>query len=81
MHEKLEENWPGVPIPTLPSKRRMGNNMESKFVNQRRHYLEQYLKKLSAFDYLIESTEFNFFSRPKTADIEKSFKAHKKPTY
>ena len=33
LHEKLEEHWPGIPIPQLPSKRRMGNNMESKFVN------------------------------------------------
>lgn len=58
----------------------MGNNMESKFVNQRRHYLEQYLKKMSAFDFLIESEEFKIFSRPK-GDIEKTLKAHKKPLY
>ena len=28
LHEKLEERWPGIPIPSVPHKRMLGNNTE-----------------------------------------------------
>lgn len=67
--EKLEQRWPGIPIPTLPPKKAIGNK-DLKFINERRFYLDRFLKKLSAFPFIINSEEFLVFSRPQ-GDIEK----------
>lgn len=67
----LEERWPGVPIPNLPPKKAIGNK-DVKFINERRFYLERFLKKISPFDFILDSQEFLLFSRPKQGgDIEK----------
>jgi len=42
----LETRWPGIPIPQLPPKKAIGNK-EIKFINERRFYLERFLKKMS----------------------------------
>lgn len=63
MVEKLEQRWPGVPIPTLPPKKAIGNK-DLKFINERRFYLDRFLKKLSNFPFIINSEEFLVFSRP-----------------
>ena len=68
LHEKLEARWPGIPIPTLPPKAL--RNKDIKFINERRFYLERFLKKLSTFDFIINSVEFKTFSRP-NGDIDK----------
>lgn len=57
LNEKLKQKWPGIPLPQLPSKKSIGNK-EVKFINERRFYLERYLKKMSQFPYLINSPEF-----------------------
>ena len=67
--EQLEKRWPGIPIPTLPPKKAIGNK-DLKFINERRFYLERFLKKISAFPFIINSEEFLIFSRP-NGDIEK----------
>lgn len=54
LREKLEQRWPGVAIPALPPKKATGNK-EVKFINQRRYYLERFLKKISQFDFIINS--------------------------
>jgi hypothetical protein len=41
-----------------------------KFINERRYYLERFLRKLAKFDFLINSEEFLIFARP-NGDIEK----------
>jgi hypothetical protein len=69
--EHLEKRWPGIPIPTLPPKKVVGNK-DVKFINERRFYLERFLKKLSVFGFIINSEEFKVFSRP-AGDIEKGF--------
>jgi len=69
LNEKLELRWPGLPLPILPPKKAIGNK-DAKFINERRYFLERYLKKLSHFPCVIESKEFKLFSRP-SADIEK----------
>ena len=66
----LEKRWPGIAIPTLPPKKVIGGK-DVKFINERRFYLERFLKKLSAFPYIINSEEFKVFSRPQ-ADIDKA---------
>ena len=69
LHEKLEQRWPGIPIPQLPPKKAIGNK-DIKFINERRFYLERFLKKIASFDFIANSKEFMIFSRP-TGDIDK----------
>ena len=49
-------------------------NKDLKFINERRFYLERFLKKLSQFPFLINSWEFQCFARP-SGDIEKNLNA------
>ena len=69
LYGKLEARWPGIPIPCLPPKKAIGNK-DVKFINERRFYLERFLKKMSPFEFLLDSAEFKIFSRP-NGDIEK----------
>jgi len=41
-----------------------------KFIADRRYFLERFLRKLAKYEYLINSEEFKYFSRP-SGDIEK----------
>ena len=70
LHEKLEQRWLGIPIPQLPKKKAIGNK-DIKFINERRFYLERFLKKMSQFKFILDSKEFLCFSRPAVSDIEK----------
>ena len=54
LHEKLEARWPGIPIPCLPPKKAIGNK-DVKFINERRFYLERFLKKMSPYEFILES--------------------------
>jgi sorting nexin-1/2 len=56
-------------IPKVPPKKAIGNK-DMRFILERRYYLERFLRKLSKFDFLINSEEFVLFSRP-NGDIEK----------
>jgi hypothetical protein len=55
--EQLEKRWPGIPIPSLPPKKVIGNK-DAKFINERKYYLERFLKKMSAFKFILNSEEF-----------------------
>ena len=63
LHSVLEARWPGIPIPTLPPKKAIGNK-DIKFINERRFYLERFLKKMASFEFILNSVEFQNFSRP-----------------
>jgi hypothetical protein len=76
LHSLITARWPGVPIPMLPPKKRIGNK-DIRFINERRFYLERFLKKISKFPFILNSAEFKIFTRP-TGDIEKMFKASPK---
>lgn len=78
LHEKLIQAWPGVPIPCLPPKKAIGNK-DLQFINERRFYLERFLKKISAFPFVINSQEFQVFARPQ-GEIEKGFNALRRQT-
>lgn len=55
-------------------------NKDIKFINERRYYLERFLRKLAKYDFLINSEEFALFSRP-NGDIEKMLsRVNKMPT-
>lgn len=53
----------------MPPKKAIGNK-DLKFINERRFYLDRFLKKLSAFPFIINSEEFATFARPQ-GDVEK----------
>ena len=78
LHDKLGDRWPGIPIPCLPPKKAIGNK-DVKFINERRFYLERFLKKMSPYEFILEATEFKLFSRP-NGDIEKMFSSMPKIT-
>jgi hypothetical protein len=42
-----------------------------KFLEERRYYLDRFLKKISTIDFIVNSDEMAYFSRP-TGDIEKN---------
>jgi len=71
LHAVLVARWPGVAIPSIPPKKAFGNK-KANFINDRRFYLERFLKKLSNFDFIVNSKEFKLFSRPeKEIEIDK----------
>lgn len=71
LHEELLKRWPGVPIPQIPPKKTIGNK-DVKFINERRFYLERFLKKMASYPFVLNSQEFKCFSRPQASgDIEK----------
>ena len=71
LHETLSKRWPCIPIPMIPPKKNFGNK-DIIFIQQRRYYLERFLRKLAHFDYIIDSEEFKLFSRPQGMNVEKS---------
>ena len=49
----------------------MTGSSDKKFLAQRRFFLERFLRKLSKYDFIINSEEFKMFSRPQS-DIQKT---------
>ena len=49
----------------------MGNK-DIVFLQERRFYLERFVRKLSSFDFIIDGEEFQVFARPQGLDVEKS---------
>jgi len=78
LYSVIEQRWPGVPLPMLPPKKAIGNK-EIRFINERRFYLERFLKKLSMYPFILNSPEFQIFSRPSTGEIEKMLSMRAKP--
>ena len=58
-------------LPQCPPKKAMGNK-DIIFLQERRFYLERFMRKLSAYDFIVNSEEFLLFSRPQGLDVEKS---------
>ena len=71
LFECLQKRWPGILLPQVPPKKSVGNK-EQVFIQERRYYLERYLRKLAKFDFVINSQEFQLFCRPQGLDVEKS---------
>lgn len=65
--------WPGIVLPQCPPKKAMGNK-DIIFLQERRFYLERFLRKISQYNFIINSEEFKAFSRPQGTDIENSLK-------
>ena len=54
LHDALVKRWPGIVLPKCPPKKAMGNK-EGTFLHERRYFLERYMKKLSRYDFIINS--------------------------
>ena len=71
LYDCLGKRWPGIVLPQVPPKKAMGNK-DIIFLQERRFYLERFLRKLSQYDFIINGEEFQVFSRPQGLDVEKS---------
>ena len=63
LRQVIVANWPGIYIPSTPSKKLVGNK-DVKFIIERRYFLERFILQMSQIDYLVDSNEFQTFMRP-----------------
>jgi len=70
LREALTTRWPGIYFPPIPPKKHVGNKT-SKFVEDRRYFLERFLRKIANHDFILISEEFKIFSRL-NGDMKKS---------
>ena len=65
----LLQRWPGIFIPPIPPKKKVGNKVE-RFLSERMLFLSRFLKTISKNYYLLNSDEFKIFSRSPQNEIE-----------
>lgn len=65
----LRTRWPGCYIPAIPEKKLLNNN-DAQFIEDRRQLLERFIKEIAKFDYIVFSKEFKVFARG-TGEIDK----------
>jgi len=65
LHYKLTERWPGFYIPSIPPKKAivshfiyLKGNKADKFIQDRRYYLEKFLRGLARYPFILKSEEF-----------------------
>ena len=63
LQEALQKRWPGIVLPQCPPKKAMGNK-DTVFLQERRFYLERFLRKIARHDFIVNSQEFQLFARP-----------------
>ena len=71
LYDTLRKRWPGIILPLCPPKKAVGNK-DIIFLQERRFYLERFMRKICVYDFIINSEEFLLFSRPQGLDVEKS---------
>ena len=60
LRKKMVEQWPGIFVPKLPNKKKVGNKGK-KISLIRVEMLNRFLKKISKIKYLMESEEMSLF--------------------
>ena len=75
----LRERWPGYYIPAIPPKKALGN-METDFIRNRLAHLDNFIKQLGQYSFLIESFEFSCFIRNSGTELEEQYAALLKET-
>ena len=60
LRKKLVERWPGVFVPNIPHKKKVGNKGK-RIIGLRVEMINRFLKKLSKIDYLFNSEEMELF--------------------
>ena len=71
LQECLAKRWPSIVLPLVPPKKAVGNK-DLIFLQERRFYLERFLRKLAQYDFIINSQEFQIFARPQGLEVDKS---------
>ena len=61
LHEQLSKRWPGIIVPELPKKSKFSaisnQGKDEAYLAERRFFLERFLRKLSAWDFVINGEE------------------------
>lgn len=70
LRTSIQNRFPGVFVPAIPPKKATGN-LELQFIEDRRRYLEYFLKELSKLKYLWYSDPVKIFLRSTNPDLEK----------
>ena len=70
LRELFVERWPGLYIPPLPGKRKVGNT-KVEFVEERCFLLNMFIRQLARCPYLAESEEFYIFVRPSQVNLQR----------
>ena len=70
----LIQRWPGFYMPSLPPKKTIGN-MDNEFVAIRMEHLDNFIKMLAQYDFLIQSFEFKIFCKYSNDELETQYKA------
>ena len=60
LRKKLVERWPGIFIPNIPHKKKVGNKGK-RIIGMRLEMINRFLKKLSKIEYLFNSEEIQLF--------------------
>lgn len=76
LNEALKVRWPWCQIPILPPKI-YTSGKDKKYLEERRYYLDRYIKKMAKYEYVLNSDEFKLFSRPQ-AQVGKSLQGLQK---
>ncbi|CAD8143236.1 unnamed protein product [Paramecium octaurelia] len=74
----LQIRWPGCYVPPLPIKKSVGN-MDQQFIDERMHYLNLFMAKISTINHLWYSEETKIFIKA-NGDIEKQLVLLQKPS-
>lgn len=57
LQDVLQRRWPGIVLPKVPPKKAMGNK-DIVFLQERRFYLERFMRKMARHDFIVNSQEF-----------------------
>ncbi|CAD8158122.1 unnamed protein product [Paramecium pentaurelia] len=79
IRQMLVHKWPGCYIPPLPPRKALGN-MDQKFIDDRMHSLQEWMRTISQLKYFWYSEEFQSFIKV-NGDIEKALAQVPKLTY
>ena len=66
LRKTFVDRLPGLYIPTLPKPKFFGDDTDKnvRFLEERCFHLEQFLRKISKLPYLLQSGEYQVFTRP-----------------
>ena len=79
LRKKLVERWPGVFIPNIPHKKKVGNK-EKGIIGMRVELINRFLKKLSKIEYLFNSEEMELFLQ-NSSSVSKTLEGIKLENY
>ena len=79
LRKKLVERWPGIFIPNIPHKKKVGNKGK-RIIGMRVEMINRFLKKLTKIEYLLNSEEMELFLQ-NTSNVSKTLDGLKVENY